>query len=163
MAIGANIIVSSNPRGYFREGIIQDTSAPGTIMQLQYNQSPAAGNMFNWLAGNLFNDGLKMLPVILLEDREQGFLATTAYVSGTKCFLYGAIPFDELNLLAGEAGGTTNYYHVGDRFFIDAENGLLVPETGTSTFDDCVAVCLENFSTVGQVNSFLVDFFWAGA
>jgi hypothetical protein len=82
----------------------------------------------------------------LLPDQLQGKGATDAYVLGTRCFLYCPISGEEMNLVLGEIAGTGNTFAIGDRFIIDAENGILVPESGSP--QETLAVCLE---TVTQV------------
>ncbi len=141
------------------EGIIGDTSLPGTIMQVK----AATGlNAFEptWIAAAVGKDGDQVLGAVLEEDRYQGKTITDAYVSGTKCFLYCPLVGDFMNLLCGEIGGTANYFTIGDRLFIDAESGLLVPESGTGTAFHIYAVALE--TTLGLADSSLVFCIWAG-
>lgn len=145
MARGASIIVSSPPRGVFIEGIIGDTSKPGTIMQIQGGTACAVGG-FTYIAANVGTDGKCVCHQVLLADSLQGKLATDAYVSGTKCFLYIPSPGEDVNVLLGEVAGTGNTYAIGDRLIIDAEDGVLVPESGSP--QETSWICLETLTQV---------------
>lgn len=120
MARGNEIIVSGFPRGTFYEGIIGDTSKPGTCMQIQAGTA-AQGGIFTWVKATPPADGASLLIAILLPDRNQGKTATDAYVSGTRCFLYSPIAGEDLNVLIGGAGPTESFA-IGDRLAI-ASNG----------------------------------------
>jgi hypothetical protein len=65
---------------------------------------------------------------------------TTAYTVGEHITLYFMLPGDEVNLLWGEVAGTGNTCAIGDRFIIDAENGIIVPEAGSPQETLCVAM-----------------------
>ena len=151
MAKGQDIVVSANPQGRFIEGIVGDTSAPGTIMQISATVAPVEGR-HTWIAAATGTDGKEVLKVVLLPDRLQGRLATDAYVANTRGFLYCWLPGDEVNFLAGEGAGSSNTFNIGDRFIVDAENGILVPDTGSP--QECVAIAMEKLTQ--QVGSVLV-------
>lgn len=130
MSKGNTIILSANPQGKFIEGVIADTSKPGTIMQIQ-----AATEMSNgrptFIAAAPGTDGKAVVHNVLLEDGLQGKTITDAYVSGTRCFVYVPLPGEELNVIVGEGAGTANTFAIGDRFEINATGGYLIPETGS--------------------------------
>lgn len=159
MSQGNRIVMTDHPRGVELEGIIGDTSSPGTIMQVKAATALSAFEP-TWIAAAVGADGDQVLGAVLTEDRLQGKLITDAYVNGTKCFLYCPIAGEYMNLLCGEIGGTANYFTIGDRLFIDAESGLLVPESGTGTSFALFAIVLE--TTVGLAGSSLVFCFWVG-
>lgn len=141
-ATANTVLLTANPKGNFLEGPIGDTSKPGTIMQIQ-GSTALIGNEATWVAAAPGADGAKVLPALLLEDRLQGKTITDAYVSGRKCFLYFLLPGDIFLALVGEVAGTGNSYEPGDRLIIDAEDGILVPEVGSTTIEDCFAICME--------------------
>jgi hypothetical protein len=145
MAKGNEIIVSSDPRGVFMEGIIGDTSKPGTLMQIQAGTAPKAGR-FTWIAASIGTDGKASLIAVLLPDSLQGKLATDAYVSGTRCFLYCPEGGEDLNVLVGEGAGTSNTFAIGDRFTLDSDVGILIPAAGTEASQPFI--CLETFTQV---------------
>lgn len=137
---GTEIMVSSNPKGTFLEGVIGDTSKPGTIMQIQAGVGLISGRQ-TWVAAAPGTDGKNVLVAVLLQDYLQGKLWSDAYIAGTRCFLYCPIAGEEMNVLCGEVAGTGNTFSIGDRFIIDAEDGILVPESGSP--QDTIFICLE--------------------
>ncbi len=160
MSQGNRIVMTGvDPKGNFLEGPIGDTSKPGTIMQISAGTALQAFEP-TWIAAAIGKDGDQVLGAVLCEDRYQGKGITDAYVSGTKCFIYCPLPGDYMNLLCGEAGGTTNYFTIGDRLFMDADSGLLVPESGTGTAFAIMAIALE--TTVGLADTSLVFCIWVG-
>ena len=133
MARGRDIIVSSNPKGFFDEGVINDTSKPGTVMMMDTSKAASlwqGGNPW-FIAAAYGTDGLKVVPYCLLADAKQGKTLEDAYVAGAKCQLYCPIAGEEMNILAGEVAGTGNSYTFNDRLILDAESGILVPFTGS--------------------------------
>ena len=140
MTRGNGIIVSANPQGKNKEGVIDDTSLPGTCMQLVGGSALQQGR-FHYQAAAPGTDGRKTELLILTEDDFQGKLVTAAYVAGTRCKMYVPMPGEEMNLLCGEVAGTGNSYAVGDRLMVDAEDGIFVPDTGTA--NTAVAKVLE--------------------
>ena len=131
---GNAIIVSSNPKGQYDEGTIGEANrSPGTIMQLKA-ATPFQGGRPVWVAAASGTDGKDVLYAVLLEDDQQGVTATGAgavYAINTHCRLYFPIKGEEMNILAGEVAGTGNSFAIGDRLIVDAEDGILIPETGT--------------------------------
>src|SRR4051812_27733305 len=105
VAKGNEIIVTSNPKGMFLEGIVSGTPKPGTMMEIKPSAGYAA-NRFTWQVFQPGTDGKKRLCVVLLPDQLQGKLATDAYVDGTRCFLYCPIPGEEMNILLADVAGT---------------------------------------------------------
>lgn len=139
MARGNSIVVTAEPKGQFLEGTIADTSKPGTIMQVKAATAFKGGRP-SYVAGAPGTDGKQVLPAVLLEDNLQGKTSSDAYVSGTRCRLYCPVAGEELNILVGEVAGTGNSYAIGDRLIIDAEDGILVPETGSPQATQFVAL-----------------------
>jgi hypothetical protein len=70
-------------------------------------------------------DGDKGPVIILLPDSFQGFLATVAYVSGTRGFLYMPIAGEDLNLLVGDVAGTGDIVTIGDLYGVTQNTGKL--------------------------------------
>jgi hypothetical protein len=131
---GNSIIVSAEPRGRRIGGQINDTSSPGTIMQIDTGATPIFSQgigEFQWKAAAPGTDGLDVLQACLLEDFLFGKSLTDAYAVGQKIALYFPLHGDEMNLRCGEVAGTGNTYAIGARLIIDAESGILVPESGS--------------------------------
>ncbi len=130
---GNSIIVTAQPKGVFLEGTIDDTSLPGTLMQIDPDIADTGGEC-GWEAlAPSGGDGKPALIAVLLEDNLQGKGVSDAYVAGTRCFLYCPLPGEDMNVRVGEGGGTSNTLTKGDLLMADAENGILVPNSsGTS-------------------------------
>jgi len=125
------VIVITSPYGRKVEGIINDTSKPGTIMQIDTSVTTLTGGEWTYKAAAPGTDGLKIVCLVLMEDKGQGKTIDDAYVAGKKCEMWSPNPGDELNVRVGEVAGTGNSYTVNDRLIIDAEDGILVPFAAT--------------------------------
>jgi hypothetical protein len=155
MALGNEIIVSANPKGVFLEGIIDGTPKPGTCMQIKAATEMVTGR-FTWEVFNQAADGSRSLVAVLLPNSLEGMLATEAYVTGTRGFLYCPAAGEELNMLIGDVAGTgaTSDFAIGDRLMIDDTTGKLVDnssgesvpfvllETITDLAADYLAYCM---------------------
>lgn len=130
MAKGTGIICSAPPRGRFIEGTVSGTPKPGTCMQVQAGTAMTNGR-FTYEVYTPSASGDPRPVIVLLDDPDQGFLATTAYVSGTRCFLYEPVNGDELNMLVKDVSGTGDDHTIGERMQIDTGSGKLVTQ-GTS-------------------------------
>ncbi len=130
MAKGNEIVVTSNPRGCFKEGLIDGALKPGTLMQLKASTA-AVGGRFTWQRYQRGTDGERSLVAVLLPDHLQGKTATQAYVDGDRCFLYCPVAGEEINVLVDDISGTADDVAIGDRFIIDTETGRLIATTGT--------------------------------
>lgn len=126
MARGAAIVVNADNRGYWDEGIVTDTSKPGTHMEIVPATNPTGGR-FSYRARSAAN-GAKGPIVLLLNDWEQGIVATTATVANTGGHkLYWPLPGDDLNCLVAESSGTgtSGENAIGDRLAVNT-SGLLM-------------------------------------
>ena len=130
MAKGNEIIVSADPKGTFMEGIVSGTPKPGTCMQITAGTA-AVGGRFTWEVYNTSADGEQRAVAVLLPDSDQGQLATTAYVTGARCFLYFPLPGEELNMLMADVSGTGDDHTIGEVLMIDDGTGKLVTTTGS--------------------------------
>lgn len=126
---GSEIILSANPKGVFLEGIVSGTPKPGTVMQIKAATEPEGGR-HTWEVFNQASDGTLALIAVLLPDELQGKLATDAYVTATRCFLYCPIAGEELNMLVAAPGtGTGDSFAIGDRLMVDDGTGILVADS----------------------------------
>lgn len=132
--LGSKIVVASNPRGLFLEGTIDDTSMPGTAMQITPNTA-FTGTEPHWEHYQPSADGDPRLSTILLPDDLQGQLYSTAYVANARCFLYCPLPGETMNILVlGAAGtGSADTWKIGDRLIPAHASGKFVRES-TSSF-----------------------------
>jgi hypothetical protein len=143
MAKGNEIIVSAEPQGRFIEGIISGALKPGICVQLVAATEPVGGR-FTWGVYDAAADGDQRLVAVLLPDSLQGKLATDAYVSGDRCFLYCPIAGEELNMLVTDPDtGTTETWAIGDLLMIDDGTGKLIDTTGSPEMESFI--CLETF------------------
>jgi hypothetical protein len=126
MAKGSEIILTNNPKGIFDEGIISGTPKPGTCVEIVPTTAPVGGR-FTYRAVTRAN-GAKGPVCVLLPDRLQGKLATDAYVTATRCFLYWPIAGEELNMLLRETvgTGTAGETNIGDLLAIESATGELM-------------------------------------
>lgn len=122
---GQKIIVSAEPRGRQFSGIVSGTPKPGTVMEIVPG-TLSIGGRFTYRASSKA-DGIPRNIIVLLEDDDQGFGASQAYVTGTPCKLYCPARGEELNmLLRREAGtGTAGTSTVGDELEVDGASGML--------------------------------------
>jgi hypothetical protein len=119
------------PNGVFGEGIITDTSLPGTILEIIPNLPLVNGR--HQLRASARASGKDRAQLVLLEDNAQGGNVTTAYVAGTYGRYYIPTPGEELNVLV-EVPGTGTGSHGGvqqGEFLINDTSGHLTPETGS--------------------------------
>lgn len=131
MSKGNNIIVSAEPKGVFKEGIIDGTPLPGTIMQIKATTEPVGGR-HTWEVANYGADGDQRVVAVLLEDRLQGKTKDDAYADEDRCFLYFPIAGEELNVRWAAAGtGTGDAVAIGDLGIVDDGTGLVVDTTGS--------------------------------
>lgn len=131
MARGSEIIVSANPQGVFLEGTIYGTPKPGTVMQVK--ATALIGGRPVWQVYDTAGDGYPGMVAVLLPDSLQGGLATTAYATGTHCFLYCPIAGEELNMLVADVSGTgtsgSEAKAIGDILMVDDGTGKLVDDS----------------------------------
>lgn len=122
MAKGNGIIVTANPKGTFIEGYITGTPKPGTMVQLDVSEATEGGR-YTWEPFSADFDGQRALVAILLPDSLKGKLATDAYVTGDRCFIYCPVPGEHMNILVADVSGTADDYAVGDRLIVDSGTG----------------------------------------
>ena len=142
MAKGSSIVLAANPRGVFLEGNITGTDKPGTVMQLDVSEAEDNGR---WTWENFdATDGNQRLIAVLLPDIYQGKLATDAYVTGTRCFLYVPVAGEELNMIILDISGTADDFAIGDLLIVDNATGKLIATTGSPESEPFV--CLETIT-----------------
>lgn len=133
MARGTEIIVSAEPKGHFVEGVIGAGLAPlpGTIMQIQF-ATALVGGKHTWELYNADADGgrPKGPMIVLLPDRLQGRLHTTAYAAAERAFGYIPLPGDELNLLIANVSGTATIA-AGTTLIVQDTTGEMIATTGS--------------------------------
>lgn len=158
--MGSEIVVASNPRGMFLEGIVDGTPKPGTLMQIKAGVEPVGGR-HTWEVFNGAADGEQCLMAILREDHLQGKSAEDAYADGDRCFLYVPVAGEEMNVLVGDVAGTaaTSDFAIGDKLMHDDTTGKFVDTTGTpesepfivlETITDMVGDTLVHVMATGQ-------------
>lgn len=131
MSKGQGIVISGDPSGNFREGIISGTPKPGTVMELM-TTAPVNGR-FTWRVFSAAS-GTRQIVAVLREDEEQGSDMTTAYVSGARGFLYVPQAGDELNMLVADVSGTGDTHTIADYMMVQTATGkLIVNSSGNST------------------------------
>lgn len=144
MAKGNEIVVASDPKGKFLEGIVSGTPKPGTVMQL--TTTVPVGGRHTWVVWAKASGAYGMI-AILLADAIQGkigvgaaatfgssggvgggtyFPPGDAYVTATRCFMYCPFRGEELNMIVSSVAGTTDDVAIGDLFGVETATGKLI-------------------------------------
>jgi hypothetical protein len=135
---GSTIVVACDPAGIFLEGIITDTSVPGTCMEIDptFEHQPLVGGRHHWRHYQPAADGQQRQIAILREDDMQGILYNTPYVANTRCFMYVPALGEEMNVrVAGQPGtGSANEYDPGDRLTPQAATGMFILQSTSATW-----------------------------
>lgn len=137
--------LNNNPQGRFMEGIIDDTSKPGTWMEVVPSSAEVSGRLhYRHYQPGADKDPREL--IILLEDPMQGGVFSAAYVAGTRCFLYSPFAGDEMNVLCAGATGTGSLdaFHVGDRLVGQSSSGKFIKDAVAT--DSCPVVCNETLT-----------------
>jgi len=132
-ARGNSIIVSGEPHGIYMEGYVNAALQPGVIVQIDISEGLGDDGRPDWEAFNSSADGVRPIgPLgILLPSVLKGDIATTAYVSGDRCFVYIPVAGEEFNLMFSNLTGTADDHIFGEVLIVDDGTGLLIATTGT--------------------------------
>jgi hypothetical protein len=143
MALRGNKVVISSPQnGKQRAGVLGDTSAAGTCMEIQTPFYQGGQHLYR--AFQPGTDGLRRQVIVLLEDDIQGFGilksdgTPNAGVSGTMRQFYWPVPGDEMNMLIKDIAGTADDHTAGDLLIINTGTGKLIASTGSEQSDPFV-------------------------
>jgi hypothetical protein len=140
VARGNECIVTSNPKGVFREGFISGTPKPGIVVEHKVGTALRGGRFTYEPAGTTANSGANQgmaadgnrLPIcILLPDHLQGKTMNDAYADGDRCFLYYPVAGEELNMIIENQSGTADDFVAGDKLIVDDGTGKLLISAGT--------------------------------
>ncbi len=127
-ARGTTVIISAQPQGKFLEGVINDTSKPGTVMEIMTPFYRGGRHLWRHFSRT---DGYKALVAVLTEDSLQGKIISDAYVAASRCFLYCPIAGEELNMLFLDVAGTADDWAAGDYATVDSGTGKLQAVAGS--------------------------------
>lgn len=127
MARGTRIVVSELPRGVRREGIISGTPLPGQCVEIDPTVTTLSNGRVQYRVYQPGTSGNRKTIYLLEEDADQGFTSTTAYVSGTRCFVYTPVAGEEVNVLV--KGGTNPAF--GDRVMLETGSGKVIALSGS--------------------------------
>ena len=136
MARGNCIIVTSNPRGVFEEGIVKsaNTFFPGMVVQRDPTVA-LQGGVWTYKIYDRDADGDQPAGAfwVVLENYLLGQLTTdaTGYVAGSRTFLYSPVAGEELNLLLLNIAGTADDHPLGEILMVDDGTGKLIVTTGS--------------------------------
>lgn len=128
MASGREIVTKTKDNNRIINGIIGDTSKPGTMMEIKPNVEPVGGLFTYRKYQPGTGDGSPKELLILDLDPNQGKTETDAYVSGTVGRLYSLLPGDTVNVRKADISGTgspTESDLIGDRLLIVDGTGLV--------------------------------------
>lgn len=128
MSKGSLILINGvRPNGRFRSGILSGVCYPGMQLQMKAGVEPING-CYTYEACS--TAGANQVPLILLEDENQGVNFTTAYADGAFGRMYVPIPGDELNLLYANISGTSDAFTIAQKVCVN-NAGKFVTTTGT--------------------------------
>ncbi len=147
------IILSAHPSGKFAEGTIFGTPKPGTVLSVKTPFYEGGWHLWEPFS---YSSGHKRLIAVLLEDELQGASIDTAYVTGTRCFIYYPVMGDELNMLIADLAGTgaDNTHAALEQLMVQTATGKLIADSSgesepfmlleatTTTTDDVLAPCV---------------------
>lgn len=143
MSKGNSILIDLEPRGVFREGYIEGTPKPGTIMKVKPAVAIDGTGRHTWIPYDEAADGDRTTIWVLLEDKLQGKLFTEAYATGDRARFYAPLPGEHLNVLKKDLAGTASTdddYAVGDKLMVDDGTGKLVLTTGNPESEPFIAM-----------------------
>lgn len=135
MTIGNRVVVANPSRGVRLEATVSGTPKPGTHMQLKAATEPVSG-AYTWEVFNRAGDAIPYVVALLDFDFLQGKLATDAYVTATRGFVYFPLPGEICNVLVADVAGTgaTSDYAIGDEMQIQDDTGLIEDATVGTAF-----------------------------
>lgn len=140
--LGNEIVLSTEPRGVFLEGIINGSDVlPGSLMAISSGEDPESGRHY-WEPYDPSSDGDRNLIAILLADDYQGRTAADAYSDGERCFLYCPAAGEELNVRVAASGtGTGDNQAIGQKYMASTSIvGCLVETNGDPESEPFVAM-----------------------
>lgn len=145
---GNAILITEDPRGRRKEGVIDGTPKPGTLMQVMAVAVDANGH-HTWGVYDRDADGDNPAgPLAVLLEKGEGIAPFTisgssggtrtrtndggaAYAAGDVCSLYCPLPGDELNVLWATSGtGTGDSLTVGQIGMPEDGTGYIIDTTG---------------------------------
>lgn len=132
MAKGNAIIVSSEPKGVYLDGILSGTPKPGTCMELMSTAEVAGAG--TWRVYQPGTDGNQRLVAVLLENYLLGGLNSAAFATGDRIMIYCPLPGEEMNCIFGDVSGTGTGSDItrGAPLIIDSGTGELVNSVAAS-------------------------------
>lgn len=147
MAKGNEIIVTAEPRGIFLEGFVSGTPKPGTCMQVVAGTEPIGGQ-HTWEVFDQTEDAQASLIAVLLPDKLQGKMATDAYVTGDRCYLYCPAMGEDVNMLLKNETGTADTHTIGERLSVDDGTGKLVTTAVGTGAGSVPFICMETLAAL---------------
>lgn len=149
MARGTKVVVTGNPKGHREECTVVGTPKPGVVMNIVRSTSPVGGRFSYEPYGataasgvqGVAADGNRAPICVLCEDDLQGGTYNTAYVTGTRGFLYYPVAGEELNMWIENQSGTADDFVIGDKLIVDDGTGKLLISASTPEAEPFI--CLE--------------------
>ncbi len=137
-ARGSKIIITTDPKGVFLEGIIATAEKPGTICQI--TSAFSNGGRHTYGVYNPGTDGERRAIIVLLEDDNQGKVVTDAYTAGKRARFYVPQAGEELNILFHNQTGTADDVAVLDPMIVDTGTGKIHTTTGSPESEPFIAL-----------------------
>jgi len=129
---GSKVLITEEPRGRIKAGIVSGALLPGTIVQKTAVAADGNG-LHTWGVYDRAADGERPAGAYaILLERGEGYTYATAYTTGDHCEVYIPLSGDEVNVLWSASGtGTGDSVAVGDLAIVEDGTGLLIDTTGT--------------------------------
>lgn len=125
-ARGNKILITSNPRGHFAQGVITGTPKPGICLSIS-----APFGSLGWHTWVPFSatSGHRRTVAVLLENELKGGSLTDAYITGDIVPIYFPAPGEELNMLIADVVGTGDDHPALQMLMIQTATGMLIAES----------------------------------
>ncbi len=134
MARGNRVVVSTDPKGRFVEGIVGTglTFKPGMCIERDLTVALAHGR-WTWKYATPGTNGNRSKgPItIVTEDIKIGRTTSDAYTAGETFQAYVPLPGDEINVLLKDVAGTGDDHTIGELLMVETGSGKWLATTGS--------------------------------
>lgn len=154
---GTQIIVSPNPKGVFKECIVNGTPYPGIVMEMDPGVAADARGRHTWQAygtdaaatgRGVGNDGDRKVVAVLVEKKylDGSGIYSTQYADGDPGMLYFPVAGEDLNMMIENQSGTGESFSIGDECMVDDGTGKMLE--ADSNAEAQPFICMETQSAL---------------
>lgn len=134
MSFGNDIVVSTEPRGVFMEGIVGAglSPVPGQLMEVDPTVAIVQGRHTYKYSTPGADGGRPQGALYIVRNVDLlGKSFGIAYAAGDRLFLYCPAAGEEVNVLLADIAGTADSHNAGEVLIIKNATGKLIATTGT--------------------------------